>query len=618
MKLFKQPLQGLLLLLVSLPALADDVTYSTIRDAAENSSDLSRQALVTIFGDVVTSPFTATDTTVIGSLFGILNGVICAIALFWFLTVTLKSIVKAGNAGKVFGSTRTAMAPLMSFVGFITLVPTSSGWSLSQLIMLWAASIMGVGSANLLTNKAVDMMNDGYSLVTQPVASSTRDAAQQIFEMNLCKYAINEQLSGFYDDAGSASTSEMSTSGSDGSYETSNGSAYCGTAKIPTTTRSSSWSVLFDSDVDTDAIVSAQKSALDTMQTTLDSAAQTFVSTYISKRDDDSGTLTDVETTIQNAATAYENTINSALSQIDYEDTLQSSLSSNMKTYGWIALGAWYQTFATANAKTTDVGKSAPTVSGPTGLGEMGNTDLYQQVFTAYNAQLQNSSYTATLGIQTSKKDIETGRAKDPKSVFVGLFNSPMQQLTNWFATQNIGQVNDDSDQLNPLIQMKTIGDYTLDTVGTALTFGAMRERFLSPLGIPCQKPPFGTMSAVDLKTGKLVWQVPVGTVEDTGPLGIRMHMPIPIGMPTLGASLATQSGLLFFAGTQDFYLRAFDTANGKEIWKSRLPVGSQSGPMTYVSPKTGKQYIIINAGGARQSPDRGDYIIAYALPDHH
>lgn len=80
--------------------------------------------------------------------------------------------------------------------------------------------------------------------------------------------------------------------------------------------------------------------------------------------------------------------------------------------------------------------------------------------------------------------------------------------------------------------------------------FGAMRERFLSPLGIPCQKPPFGTMSAVDLKTGKLVWQVPVGTVEDTGPLGIRMHMPIPIGMPTLGASLATQSGLLFFAGT--------------------------------------------------------------------
>jgi len=146
--------------------------------------------------------------------------------------------------------------------------------------------------------------------------------------------------------------------------------------------------------------------------------------------------------------------------------------------------------------------------------------------------------------------------------------------------------------------------------------FGAVRERFLSPLGIPCQKPPFGTMSAVNLKTGKIVWQVPVGTVKDTGPLGIKMRMPMEVGMPTLGASLSTQSGLLFFAGTQDFYLRAFDTANGKEIWKSRLPVGSQSGPMSYVSPKTGKQYIIISAGGARQSPERGDYVIAYALPD--
>ncbi|MCE4057693.1 glucose/quinate/shikimate family membrane-bound PQQ-dependent dehydrogenase [Pseudomonas sp. Au-Pse12] len=145
--------------------------------------------------------------------------------------------------------------------------------------------------------------------------------------------------------------------------------------------------------------------------------------------------------------------------------------------------------------------------------------------------------------------------------------------------------------------------------------FGAMRQRFLSAAGIPCQKPPFGTLSAIDLKTRKLMWQVPVGTVQDTGPLGIRMHLPIPIGMPTLGASLATQSGLLFFAGTQDFYLRAFDTGNGNEIWKARLPVGSQSGPMTYVSPKTGRQYILLTAGGARQSTDRGDYVIAYALP---
>ncbi|MBO0140070.1 glucose/quinate/shikimate family membrane-bound PQQ-dependent dehydrogenase [Agrobacterium sp. Ap1] len=142
------------------------------------------------------------------------------------------------------------------------------------------------------------------------------------------------------------------------------------------------------------------------------------------------------------------------------------------------------------------------------------------------------------------------------------------------------------------------------------------KNRFLSALGIPCQEPPFGTLTAIDMDSQKIKWQVPLGTVEDTGPFGIKMGVPIPIGMPTIGGSLATQGGLVFFAATQDYYLRAFDSATGKEIWKARMPVGSQGTPITYKSPKTGKQYIVISAGGARQSPDRGDYVIAYALPD--
>jgi quinate dehydrogenase (quinone) len=145
--------------------------------------------------------------------------------------------------------------------------------------------------------------------------------------------------------------------------------------------------------------------------------------------------------------------------------------------------------------------------------------------------------------------------------------------------------------------------------------YAVNKNRFLSVAGIPCQAPPFGTLTAIDMKTRKVAWQVPVGTVEDTGPLGVRMHLPIKIGLPTLGGTLSTQGGLIFIAGTQDFYLRAFNSGNGDEIWKARLPVGSQGGPMTYVSPKTGKQYIVITAGGARQSTDRGDYVIAYALP---
>lgn len=148
--------------------------------------------------------------------------------------------------------------------------------------------------------------------------------------------------------------------------------------------------------------------------------------------------------------------------------------------------------------------------------------------------------------------------------------------------------------------------------------YAVVKDRFMSPLGIPCQKPPFGTLTAIDMKTQQIAWQVPIGTVQDQGPMGIKMRMPFPVGLPTLGGSLATQGGLVFFAGTQDYYLRAWNSATGQEVWRGRLPVGSQGGPMSYKSPKTGKQYVVISAGGARQSPDRGDYVIAYALPDTH
>jgi len=140
-------------------------------------------------------------------------------------------------------------------------------------------------------------------------------------------------------------------------------------------------------------------------------------------------------------------------------------------------------------------------------------------------------------------------------------------------------------------------------------------KAFNSPLGIPCQSPPWGVFAAIDLKTRKKVWERPAGKVEDAVINGVRAKLPIPLGMPTLGGGVSTASGLVFYAGTQDYYLRAMDIATGREVWKGRLPVGGQATPMTYVSPASGRQYVVVVAGGARQSPDRGDYVIAYALP---
>jgi quinate dehydrogenase (quinone) len=145
--------------------------------------------------------------------------------------------------------------------------------------------------------------------------------------------------------------------------------------------------------------------------------------------------------------------------------------------------------------------------------------------------------------------------------------------------------------------------------------YAAHNTQLQSPLGVPCQAPPWGTMSAIDLKTKQVVWQRPMGTVADSKAAGgFALPLPVPVGMPTLSGPMSTSSGLVFFAGTQDYYLRAHDVATGKELWKGRLPVGAQATPMTYVSPATGTQYVALSVGGARTSPDRGDYVMAFKL----
>ena len=467
MKLLTKIQAAALLCAASCQAFADGVDYQTISDAASKTGDLSRQALVMIFGDVVLTPFQPGQVTLIGSLFALLNGVLCSVALVWFLIVTLKTVFKGGQDGKVFSAGRTMLHPVMSFAGFITLVPTASGWSLSQLVMLWAASTMGIGSANLFTDKAADMISSGMSLVVQPTAPSTRSAARAVFEMNLCKYATNRELSSLYQD-GQARTALMETKGGNGDYTTGNGSALCGSARIPEPSTGIMDS-LFGSAVDTASVTTASRGALDTMQSTLDAAAQAYVDAYLSRRDQDTGTLSDPETTIQNAAAAYETTVNNALNQLNYNDSLQSQLTTQLKTYGWISLGAWYNTFATANSKTNEVANAAPVTSATSLHGETGTGDLYHQVFTAYRSQVQNSTYTAPLGSQTAKDDGAALNATDPDAVFVSFYKSPMQKITTAIATNEIGTQADFSHQVNPLIKMQTIGDYTLGATETAL-----------------------------------------------------------------------------------------------------------------------------------------------------
>ncbi|RUW52243.1 glucose/quinate/shikimate family membrane-bound PQQ-dependent dehydrogenase [Mesorhizobium sp. M1A.F.Ca.ET.072.01.1.1] len=134
---------------------------------------------------------------------------------------------------------------------------------------------------------------------------------------------------------------------------------------------------------------------------------------------------------------------------------------------------------------------------------------------------------------------------------------------------------------------------------------------FLSPLGIPCQAPPWGYVAGVDLRTGQIAYKHRNGTVYDMTPL----PLPLKVGVPGIGGPMITAGGVAFLGAAVDDYLRAYDLTTGKQLWRARLPAGGQSTPMTY-TVADGRQFVVIVAGGHGSVGTKpGDYVMAYTLP---
>jgi quinoprotein glucose dehydrogenase len=133
----------------------------------------------------------------------------------------------------------------------------------------------------------------------------------------------------------------------------------------------------------------------------------------------------------------------------------------------------------------------------------------------------------------------------------------------------------------------------------------------LSPWGLPCTAPPWNTLDAIDLTSGRKMWSVPLGTTRDMAPFPFWYFK----GTPGFGGPTVTASGLVFIAGSGDFYFRAFSTISGEELWRTRMPTGAAATPMTYLAPD-GRQMVII-AAGSHWSIGSGasDHLLAYALP---
>jgi quinoprotein glucose dehydrogenase len=134
--------------------------------------------------------------------------------------------------------------------------------------------------------------------------------------------------------------------------------------------------------------------------------------------------------------------------------------------------------------------------------------------------------------------------------------------------------------------------------------YGMRRAAFKSKLGIPCVKPPWGTLTAVDMIHGTIKWQIPLGDAP---------FIHVNLGIPGLGGPIVSAGGLVFIAASLDDRIRAIDTDSGKLLWEAKLPAGGQATPMTYSID--GRQYLVVAAGGYKGDSTRGDYLVAYALP---
>lgn len=132
--------------------------------------------------------------------------------------------------------------------------------------------------------------------------------------------------------------------------------------------------------------------------------------------------------------------------------------------------------------------------------------------------------------------------------------------------------------------------------------------RFLDKRGYPVMKPPWGTLTAVDLNNGGFLWQVPLGNIDELD----DPQYPV-TGTENYGGPVVTAGGLIFIAATKDEKIRAFDQQTGKQVWEAKLPAGGYATPATY--EVYGKQYLVIACGGGKMGTKSGDSYVAFALP---
>ncbi len=189
---------------------------------------------------------------------------------------------------------------------------------------------------------------------------------------------------------------------------------------------------------------------------------------------------------------------------------------------------------------------------------------------------------------------LETGRRMMPS------FKDVSKQEREAIVAFITGDVNEGQRKLTSPTPLDAYLDLPYDMTGY--------NKFLTTEGLPAISPPWGTLNAINLNTGKIAWKIPLGEDEN-----LTKQVFPQTGTENYGGPVVTAGGLVFIAATKDQKMRAFDKRNGKLLWEAKLPAAGFATPSVYWL--NGKQYLVIACGGGKLGAPSGDAYVAFSLP---
>lgn len=452
---------------------AQTTSVGDIQNAANRSGDKSMAMLEMVFGNVIHNPLAASGgagSGMLASIFMVITSCILAVALIWAIYHFGSSLIATGQDGEFLGQKKSSpWFVIRMCISFCSLVPVFGGYCGAQIVMLWG-TMMGVGIANLTQDATIAVIKSGGSMVSTPPSPTASTLARTLFEANLCAESVNTAIDNMPSEAGvTADASERFTpSVADKQVTITSGRGQsCGGATLalpePPSMVAGAESGLGAYALDTstlyDPMLTAHQSGLKSLQSAVGTLAKQYVNAV------NAGTSPpDVSDALTNAAQSYENGIKSAVAGSRGSiEGLTGKIEQNLKRDGWIMTGAWYQTFAQANAQASALTNATASAVSGTDADNLAYPQLYRKVLAAYQQQTRLDAATRNAG-SSSVATLQTG-STDAKGLLSKIFSGQ-----EWVkAAVNLNSNNGAGGSTNPMIGMKNLGDSILMGGWTAL-----------------------------------------------------------------------------------------------------------------------------------------------------